>query len=119
MTPSRRIGAAASPRRAKVSLHEYVSRNRNAASLRRAGFVDLHEVFGSGPGYSNDRDDIDLGAERATHNQRIDYLMVRPTDGRAPEVVQVGPFGERPHRESDGNWLWLSDHIGVISTIRL
>jgi len=89
------------------------------ANLKRAGFVDLHEAFGSGPGFTNDRDDIDLSAERATHNQRIDYLMVRPAGGRALEVVEVGPFADRPHRQSDGTWLWPSDHIGVIATLRL
>jgi endonuclease/exonuclease/phosphatase family metal-dependent hydrolase len=89
------------------------------ANLKRAGFVDLHEAFGSGAGYTNDRDDIDLSAERATHNQRIDYLMMRSAGGRAPEVVEVGPFAGRPHRESDGTWLWPSDHIGVIATLRL
>jgi endonuclease/exonuclease/phosphatase family metal-dependent hydrolase len=89
------------------------------ASLKRVGFVDLHEAFGSGPGYTNDREDIDLSAERATHNQRIDYLMMRPAGGRAPEVMEVGRFAERPHRESDGTWLWPSDHIGVIATLRL
>ncbi|HVB78709.1 MAG TPA: endonuclease/exonuclease/phosphatase family protein [Candidatus Binataceae bacterium] len=89
------------------------------ASLKRAGFIDLHEAFGSGPGYTNDRDDIDLNAGHATHNQRIDYLMMRPADGRAPAVMEVGLFAERPYRESDGTWLWLSDHIGVIATLRL
>jgi endonuclease/exonuclease/phosphatase family metal-dependent hydrolase len=89
------------------------------ASLQRAGFLDLHEAFGRGPGYTNNRDNIDLSAEPATHNQRIDYLMVRPRGGHAPEVVEVGPFAERPHRESDGTWLWPSDHIGVIASLRL
>jgi endonuclease/exonuclease/phosphatase family metal-dependent hydrolase len=89
------------------------------ASLTRTGFIDLHEAFGSGPGYTNDRDDIDLTAERATHNQRIDYLMMRPASGRAPEVMEVRLFAERPHRESDGTWLWRSDHIGVIATLWL
>ena len=89
------------------------------ASLKRAGFIDLHEAFGSGPGYTNDRNDIDVSAERATHNQRIDYLMMRPASGRAPKVIEVEPFGGRPHRESDGTWLWPSDHIGVIATLRL
>jgi endonuclease/exonuclease/phosphatase family metal-dependent hydrolase len=88
-------------------------------SLTHAGFVDLHEAFGSGPGYTNDRDDIDLNAERATHNQRIDYLMMRPADGRTLEVTEVSLFADRPHRESDGSWLWRSDHIGVIATIWL
>jgi endonuclease/exonuclease/phosphatase family metal-dependent hydrolase len=89
------------------------------ASFKHAGFIDLHEAFGSGLGYTNDRDDIDVGAERATHNQRIDYLMMRPASGRAPEVVEVGPFAGRPHRESDGTWLWPSDHIGVMAILRL
>jgi len=86
-------------------------------SLTSAGFIDLHEAFGSGPGYTNDRDDIDLNSERATHNQRIDYLMMRPAGGRAPEVAGVGLFAERP-RERDGAWLWPSDHIGVVATLR-
>jgi endonuclease/exonuclease/phosphatase family metal-dependent hydrolase len=89
------------------------------ASFKRAGFIDLHDAFGSGPGYTNDSDDIDVAAECATHNQRIDYLMMRPASGRAPEVVEVGPFAGRPHRESDGTWLWPSDHIGVMATLRL
>ena len=89
------------------------------ASLKRAGSIDLYEAFGSGPGYTNDRDDIDLTAERATHNQRIDYLMMRPANGRAPEVTGVALFADRPHRESDGTWLWRSDHIGVIATLWL
>lgn len=96
-----------------------VAGSETIARFKRAGFIDLHEAFGSGPGYTNDRDDIDLNAERATHNQRIDYLMMRPPGGRAAEVREVGLFAERPHRESDGTWLWLSDHIGVIATLRL
>jgi endonuclease/exonuclease/phosphatase family metal-dependent hydrolase len=89
------------------------------ASLKRAGFIDLHEAFGNGSGYTNDRDDIDLNAESATHNQRIDYLMMRPASGHVPEVTEVGLFSDRPHRESDGTWLWRSDHIGVIATLWL
>lgn len=89
------------------------------ASLRRAGFIDLHEAFGKGLGYTNDRDDIDLNAESATHNQRIDYLMIRPAIGHIPEVTEVRLFADRPHRESDGTWLWRSDHIGVIATLWL
>ena len=89
------------------------------AQFERAGFIDLHEAFGSGPGYTNDRDDIDLNAERATHNQRIDYLMIREAGENHAEVRKVGPFAERPHREPDGTWLWPSDHIGVLATLRL
>ena len=63
--------------------------------------------------------DIDLTAEHSTHNQRIDYLMMRPPNGRTPEVTEVGLFAGQPHRESDGTWLWRSDHIGVIATLWL
>ena len=73
----------------------------------------------SGPGYTNDRDDIDLNAERATHNQRIDYLMMRPPEGMRSRRDGSEAFAEWPHRESDGTWLWRSDHIGVIATVRL
>ena len=96
-----------------------VAGSETIACFKRAGFIDLHEAFGSGPGYTNDRDDIDLNAERATHNQRIDYLMMRPPERRDPDVPEVRLFAERPHRESDGTWLWPSDHIGVIATLRL
>ena len=87
------------------------------AELSRAGFIDLHEAFGSGPGYTNDRDDLELNAEHASHNQRIDYLMMRPAGRRTPEVSEVALFADRPHRQSDGTWLWPSDHIGVIATL--
>lgn len=90
-----------------------------AALTVEAGLVDLHAAYGNGPGYTNDRDDLDLTAERATHNQRIDYLLMRPGRGRLPEVVNVGLFADRPHRQPDGTWLWPSDHIGVIATLRL
>lgn len=87
--------------------------------LGGTGFIDLHGAFGSGPGYTNDRDDLDLCTEHGTHDQRIDYLLMRPGRGRAPEIVEVGLFADRPHREADGMWLWPSDHIGVIATLRL
>ncbi|HZO82770.1 MAG TPA: endonuclease/exonuclease/phosphatase family protein [Candidatus Binataceae bacterium] len=90
-----------------------------AALLGGKGFIDLHGAFGSGCGYTNDRDDLDLTAEHGTHNQRIDYLLMRPGRGRTPEVVEVGLFADRPHRQPDGTWLWPSDHVGVIATLRL
>jgi endonuclease/exonuclease/phosphatase family metal-dependent hydrolase len=67
-----------------------VAGSETIASLERAGFIDLHGAFGNGPGYTNDRDDIDLNGERATHNQRIDYLMMRPASGRAPQGSRGG-----------------------------
>jgi endonuclease/exonuclease/phosphatase family metal-dependent hydrolase len=93
--------------------------SETVASLTRAGFVDLHSAFGLGPGYTNDRNDIDLCAEAATHNQRIDYLMMRAGHGSELEVLKVAPFADRPRLLDDGAWLWPSDHTGVIATIRL
>ena len=89
------------------------------AALKGNGFIDLHGAFGSGPGYTNDRDDIELENGPATHNQRIDYLMVRMGNGHAPDVTEVGLFADKPNREPDGRWLWPSDHIGVIATLWL
>ena len=93
--------------------------SETVAAIKRAGFVDLHETFGSGPGYTNDSGDIDLNGERATHNQRIDYLMLRSAHGCETGGVETGLFAERPYRQIDGTWLWPSDHIGVIATLRL
>jgi hypothetical protein len=45
--------------------------------------------------------------------------MMRPPERRDPDVPEVRLFAERPRRESDGTWLWPSDHIGVIATLRL
>jgi endonuclease/exonuclease/phosphatase family metal-dependent hydrolase len=87
--------------------------------LSGTGFIDLHGAFGRGPGYTNDRDDLDLRAEHGTHNQRIDYLLMRPGRKGTPEVTEAALFADRPHREADGTWLWPSDHIGVIATLRL
>ncbi|MGA8059992.1 MAG: hypothetical protein WB999_17230 [Candidatus Binataceae bacterium] len=55
----------------------------------------------------------------AAHRPHIAALMMRPANGHAPEVTEVALFADRPHRESDGTWLWRSDHIGVIATLWL
>ncbi len=93
--------------------------SETVASLTRAGFVDLYCAYGAGLGYTNDHNDIDLCAEAGTHNQRIDYLLMRAGRGSAAEVVRVGLCADRPQRLGDGGWLWPSDHIGVIATLRL
>jgi hypothetical protein len=42
------------------------------------GFIDLHAAARIGPGCTNDRNDLDLEAEHAIANQRIDYIFMRP-----------------------------------------
>ena len=86
--------------------------------LIEAGFVDVCAVAGSPPGFTNDRDDIRLDSDEASHNQRIDYIFFRPGRGCGYQIVDARPFLDRPRRDQNGGWLWASDHIGVSATIR-
>jgi endonuclease/exonuclease/phosphatase family metal-dependent hydrolase len=43
-----------------------------AKTFTERGLLDLHDVAGSGDGYTNDRDDLDIEALQASPNQRID-----------------------------------------------
>jgi endonuclease/exonuclease/phosphatase family metal-dependent hydrolase len=88
------------------------------AAITGAGFLDLWQAAGSGPGFTNDRDDIDIESPHGTHNQRIDYLFFRPGRGRGSEIAEVGLFLDRPRPTPDGGWLWASDHAGVIATLK-
>ena len=88
------------------------------AAITGAGFLDLWQAAGSGPGFTNDRDDIDIESPHGAHNQRIDYLFFRPGRGRGSEIAEVSLFLDRPRPTPDGGWLWASDHAGVIATIK-
>jgi len=88
------------------------------AAITGAGFLDLWRAAGSGPGFTNDRGDIDIESPHGGHNQRIDYLFFRPGRGRSSEIAEVGLFLDRPHLTPEGGWLWASDHAGVIATLR-
>jgi endonuclease/exonuclease/phosphatase family metal-dependent hydrolase len=88
------------------------------AAITDAGFLDLWQTAGSGPGFTNDRDDIDIESPHGGHNQRIDYLFFRPERGRRSEIAEVGLFLDRPRPTPDGGWLWASDHAGVIATLK-
>ncbi len=41
-------------------------------ALTGGGFIDVHASAGSEPGYTNDRNDLDIEAPQASPNQRID-----------------------------------------------
>ena len=88
------------------------------AAFAEAGFIYLYAQAGAQPGYTNDRNDIDLESPRASHNQRIDYLLLRRPRGGKCEIVEPRLFLDRPSRVGEG-WLWASDHIGVMGTVRL
>ncbi len=92
--------------------------SQTIAAITGAGFLDLWQAAGSGPGFTNDRDDIDIESPHGAHNQRIDYLFFRPGRGRGSEIVEVCLFLDRPRRTPEGGWLWASDHAGVIATLR-
>jgi endonuclease/exonuclease/phosphatase family metal-dependent hydrolase len=93
--------------------------SETVASFTRAGFVDLYGAYGAGPGYTNDRNDIDLCSEAATHNQRIDYLLMRAERSSQSEAATVALCADRPRCSGDGAWLWPSDHVGVMATLNL
>lgn len=87
-------------------------------AIKAAGLTDIWETAGSGPGYTNDKSDIDPESPDGSHNQRIDYLFFRPGNGGF-EFEDVRLFLDRPSQTSEEGWLWASDHMGVIATIRL
>ncbi len=84
-----------------------------------AGFIDVYATAGFGNGYTNDRNDVDLESPGVSHNQRIDYLLLRPGHLRPARIVKAGLFLDQPLLRPDGGWLWPSDHIGVIATLLL
>jgi endonuclease/exonuclease/phosphatase family metal-dependent hydrolase len=87
--------------------------------LTANGFIDLHHAAGIDPGYTNDRDDLDIEAPEARPNQRIDYIFFRPGRERKFAIEMVQLFLDRPSAEPDGRWLWASDHFGVLARLEL
>lgn len=85
-------------------------------AITGAGFVDAWAAAGVGPGYTNDRDDLDLEGATAAANQRIDYIFIRPGRRAKTQPVEARLFLDRPARSNDG-YLWASDHFGVIAKI--
>ncbi|MGH8013192.1 MAG: endonuclease/exonuclease/phosphatase family protein [Candidatus Binataceae bacterium] len=88
-------------------------------AMSHAGFVDVYAVAGKPPGYTNDSYDLDLESPRGSHNQRIDFIFARPPHGGGLNVSEARLFIDEPHREPENKWLWPSDHIGVVATLRL
>jgi len=88
-------------------------------ALTAIGFIDLHHAAGIAPGYTNDRNDLDIEAAEAKPNQRIDYIFFRPGRERRFAIKTVQLFLDRPSAEPGGRWLWASDHFGVLARLEL
>src|SRR5579875_2390169 len=88
-------------------------------TLTGSGFIDVHAAAGREPGFTNDRNDLDLEAPHASPNQRIDYVFFRPGRSRNFTIQSVQLFLDRPSAEPDGRWLWASDHFGVLAHLQL
>jgi len=88
-------------------------------ALTANGFIDLHHAAGIGPGYTNDRNDLDIEGDEACPNQRIDYIFFRPGRQRRFAIKTVQLFLDRPSAEPGGRWLWASDHFGVLARLEV
>ena len=86
------------------------------AWLRAAGFSDLWADVGTGPGLTgggpaSSRSDVPL------FDARIDYVLFRG----AVEALAADVVGDTPTDRVlvNGEWLWPSDHAGLVGTLRL
>jgi endonuclease/exonuclease/phosphatase family metal-dependent hydrolase len=88
-------------------------------ALTDNGFIDVHAAFTDSPGYTNDRDDLDIEGAEARPNQRIDYVFFRPGARANFRIELVELFLDRPSAQPEGGWLWASDHFGVLARMVL
>jgi endonuclease/exonuclease/phosphatase family metal-dependent hydrolase len=95
-----------------------VPESETIGAIIGAGFIDLHAAAGSAPGYTNDRNDLDIEGPQASPNQRIDYVFFRPGSGKF-EIQSVRLLLDGPSAEPGGKWLWASDHFGVLARLVL
>ena len=69
------------------------------------------------PGFTCCVSDLSAGPDEPLE-KRIDYVFLVP--GTPPEMQVIGSHRvlNRPFRQGDG-WQWASDHVGVLTTLRL
>lgn len=83
----------------------------------RSRFIDTFRVANpTVPGYT---DDQELDVEQSTVAERADYVLVAPGHERSSRVVASRIVLDRPVQSPDGDWLWTSDHYGVLSDVAL
>ena len=86
-------------------------------ALARA-WVDAYRVANpDDPGLTCCADDLTRGPDEPLE-KRIDYIFLVPASGWGAEVLAARRVLERPMPTRDG-WLWASDHVGLLATIRL
>ncbi len=88
-------------------------------TLTAGGLIDLHAAAGDGPGFTNDRGDLDIEGRQASPNQRIDYIFLRPPRERKYRIDSIRLIVDHPSAEPDEKWLWASDHFGVLARLSL
>lgn len=88
-------------------------------TVRDAGFTDSYAASGatecgtgteSWQGCTGDQQ-VFTADPTPTASERIDYVFARGCDTDGSEVI-----GTNPALQSNGSWLWPSDHLGITST---
>jgi endonuclease/exonuclease/phosphatase family metal-dependent hydrolase len=83
----------------------------------RTRFIDTFRVANpSLPGFT---DDQEIDVERPTVAERADYVLVAAGAQRSSRVVSSRIVLDEPFHDRDGDWLWTSDHYGVLSDVAL
>ena len=83
--------------------------------LREAGFLDTFRVANpSAPGFTVWQW---IHSGRRMARRRVDYVLLAPAPGTEARVRASRVVLDQPGRTSDGDFLWPSDHYGVLSVI--
>ena len=86
-------------------------------AFREHGFVDLFRAANpAAPGLTVWQR---IDAPAPTVLRRVDYVFVRPGEGREATAVSARLVLNRPGTREDGATLWPSDHYGVFAEVAL
>jgi endonuclease/exonuclease/phosphatase family metal-dependent hydrolase len=95
--------------------------SRGYRLLEEAGFLDVWVgARPEDPGATSGIDDVLDPSENP--RRRIDYLFVLPAGGKSFEIESVRLFLAEPKRVGEASqtgWLWASDHVGLICSLRV
>jgi endonuclease/exonuclease/phosphatase family metal-dependent hydrolase len=92
-----------------------IEKSRAQRAIRNNGWYDVYRTFHKTGGASADQD---LGADKPTTTQRIDYVFQRRSDTTllASSATQFMNL-PKPSDEERSGLLWPSDHWGVLATV--
>ena len=91
-------------------------------ALRRAGYADVWAALNPTIGGFTCCHAADLSNSVPAFDERIDYIFTKGFDrGRRKVVGEVRRFGIDPSRRPEGPLgpIWISDHAGLLATLRL